>query len=140
MGAHPLFGRSGVVLALLVGGLGCVDRARPLPAAGPGNGQGPVATVLTPAEFDTVHMGTNFALDVHLDDPDGVDSIWVTLDPDFETLQRFSAGGATGQTVGYTPSVPSTGLTPGETLYVHVQGTDVLGDTGAVFTRRLLIQ
>lgn len=140
MGAHPLFGVSGAVLALLVGGVGCVDRPRLSPAAGPGNGQGPTATVLTPGELDTVHIGTIFALDVRLTDPDGVDSIWVTLEPNVNTLPRLSAQGSTSQTVGYSPFIGNGTMSAGDTLQVHVQGTDLLGDTGAVFTRRLLVQ
>lgn len=139
MGARPLFAGPGVVLALL-GALGCVDRPRLSPAAGPGDGQGPTAEVLTPGELDTVHIGKTFALDVRLTDPDGVDSIWVTLEPNINTLPRLSANGASPQSVGYTPLVPNDTTLTGDTLFVHVQGTDILGDTGAVFTRRLLIQ
>jgi hypothetical protein len=99
-----------------------------------------VAIVLTPGELDTVHLGSIFSLDVHLTDPDGVDSIWVTLEPNVNTLQRLSAHGSTSQTVGYTPLIGSGSMSVGDTLQVHVQGTDLLGDTGVVFTRRLLVQ
>lgn len=139
MGTRPLFAGPGVVLALLAGALACTDRPRLFPAAGPGNGQGPTAEVLNPGELDTVHINASFALDVRLSDPDGVDSIWVTLEPNLNTLQRFSAGGAPSQTVGYSPLVPNDTTLLGDTLQVHVQGTDILGDTGAVFTRRLII-
>ncbi|HET7040832.1 MAG TPA: hypothetical protein VFI13_02390, partial [Gemmatimonadales bacterium] len=73
-------------------------------------------------------------------DPDGVDSIWVTLEPNVNTLQRFSAGGVPSQSIGYSPFIGNGTMTSGDTLQVHVQGTDVLGDTGAVFTRRLIVQ
>ncbi len=140
MGARPFFSRFGALLALLVGVLGCEDRVRPTPFGGPGNGEGPVSTVLTPGELDTVKIGHTFALDVRTSDPDGVDSIWTTLSPNVNTLPRFSGGGAAEQTVGYTPLIPPDSSLIGETLFVMVQGLDVLGDTGAVFTRKLLIQ
>ena len=140
MGARRFWRVSGAILALLAGVTGCEDRPRLFAAAGPGDGQGPTATVLTPGELDTVHIHATFPLDVRLSDPDGVDSIWVTLEPNINTLVRFSAHGNPEQSVGYDPLVPNDTSLIGDTLLVHVQGTDVLGDTGAVFTRRLIIQ
>jgi len=140
MGTHRILGGSGVVWTLLLGCLGCVDRVRPGPFAGPGNGAGPESQVLTPGELDTVHLGKTFALDVRVIDPDGVDSVWTTLEPNVNTLPRIAGSGADTQTVGYSVFLGAAVASPGDTLLVHVQGTDLLGDTGAVFTRRLLIQ
>lgn len=113
---------------------------RPLGAPPPGDGFGPTSVVLTPAERDTVQINKTFPLDVQATDPDGIAKIWATLDPDFETLPQFDGEGVTTKTVGYSPLIPNDTSLRGETLYVRVQAVDVVGDTGAVFTRRLIIK
>ncbi|MEP6743985.1 MAG: hypothetical protein ABJB33_00685 [Gemmatimonadota bacterium] len=139
MGTGRCFLRSAVAAGLFLGVLGCEDRARPF-SLGPGNGIGPLSLVTTPLELDTVHLGTTFPLDVHVEDEDGIDSIWVTLEPNVNTLQAFSGEGATSKSGGYTVLMPTTMVPPAETLFVMVQARDVLGDTGVVYVRRLLIQ
>lgn len=140
MGMRSFAGRIGPWIALLGVALGCEDRMRPVGPPPPGDGFGPTSSVLTPGERDTVHIGATFALDVQAVDPDGIDSVWTTLEPDFETLPRFAGNGQTTKSVGYTPLIPNDTTLRGETLFVRVQATDQTGDTGAVFTRRLLIQ
>lgn len=138
MGMRSLVGWNWAWIALLAAALGCEDRLRPTGAPPPGDGLGPTATVLSPAENDTVQLGKTFNLDVQLSDPDGIDSVWVTLNPNVNTLTRFGGFATTTQTVGYTVLMPdSVGVTK---LKVMVQGTDMLGDTGAVFTRSLWIK
>lgn len=141
MGTRPLFGVSGVVLALLLGGVGCEDRPRLGPAAGPGNGSGPVVSVTTPLELEHVRvLSPGFPLDVHAADPDGIDSIWVTLSPNINTLQAAGGDGDQSKSVGYTVAVAdSTGLS-GDTLQIIVLARDLLGDTSAVLVRRVVIQ
>jgi hypothetical protein len=124
------------LLTLLVGGVGCEDRSRPLYAA-PGDGQGPVITILVPAESATVHRNATFTLGVQAFDPDGVDSVWTTLEPNVNTVQAISGDGDPLATVGYVVLVPA-GV-PEDTIAVLVRARDVLGDTSAVFVRRLLL-
>ena len=128
--------RSIAILALLLGVSGCEERSRPI-YLGPGDHQGPTASVTAPGELDTVHTGTTFFLVVRATDPDGVDSVWTTLEPNVNTLQSFSGGGDALATAGFTVLVP--GAVAEETLYVHVRAVDMLGDTGDVYTRRLII-
>jgi hypothetical protein len=137
MGATRNFWLSGALGGLLAGGVACVDRERPF-ELGPGNGSGPQATVTFPAELASVPLDSFFFLDVRLTDPDGIDSVWTWLEPNINTLTRFGGDGDTSKTVGYTIVTPPN--FPEETLTVHVQGLDVLGDSGPVFTRKLLIQ
>lgn len=105
--------------------------------AAPGDGEGPVITILVPAESATVHRHATFTLGVQAADPDGVDSVWTTFDPNVNTVQAISGEGEPLATVGYVVLVPA-GV-PEDTLVVLVRARDVLGDTSAVFVRRLLI-
>ena len=142
MGARPLFAGPGVVLALLVGGLGCVDRPRLSPMAGAGDGQGPVSTITSPAEYATVQASPpGFSVAFHVDDPDGIDSVWVWLEPNLNTLVQYSGDGQPSVSIG-TPNiyVLNDSALHGDTLSVMVRARDVFGDTGAVAVRHLLIQ
>lgn len=141
MGARRFWGVSGAILALLAGVTGCEDRPRLFAAAGPGDGQGPLVSVTTPLEFDHVRViSPGFPIDVHATDPDGIDSIWVDLSPNINTLQAAGGDGAQSKSVGYTVAiVDSTGLS-GDTLRILVRARDLLGDTSAVFVRQVVIQ
>lgn len=105
--------------------------------AAPGDGQGPVITILAPAESTTVHRKATFTLGVQAADPDGIDSVWTTFDPNVNTVQPISGDGQPLATVGYVVLVPAT--VPEDTMVVLVRARDRLGDTSAVFVRRLLI-
>lgn len=105
--------------------------------AAPGDGQGPVITILAPAESSTVHRNATFTLGVQAADPDGVDSVWTTLAPNVNTVQPISGGGDPLATVGYVVLIPA--VVPEDTLVVLVRARDRLGDTSAVFVRRLLL-
>ena len=130
--------RSAVFLALFFGGSACVDRERPI-SLGPGNGIGPISFVPSPEEFDTVLLGQVFDLDVRVEDEDGIDSVWVTLEPNVNTLDQFDALGVPTFTVQYSVLMPDS--MPGfDTLYIRVQARDILGDTGVVHVRRVLIE
>jgi hypothetical protein len=122
--------------ALLVGGLGCEDRGRPFYSA-PGDGQGPVITILSPAESAIVHRNSTFALGVQATDLDGVDSVWTTLAPNVNTLQPLDGEGQTLATIGYIVLLPLPVVE--DTMVVLVHARDMLGDTSAVYVRRLLI-
>jgi hypothetical protein len=124
------------LLTLLVGVSGCEERSRPI-YLGPGDQQGPVIQILVPAESTTVHRNATFTLGVRASDPDGVDSVWVDLEPNVNTLQDFGGGGAPSATAGYSVLVPA-GVVE-DTLVVIVRARDVLGDTSDVFIRRLLV-
>ena len=139
MGTGHYFLRSAVAAGLFLGVLGCEDRTRPF-SLGPGNGIGPLSLVTTPSELDTVYLGTTFPLDVHVEDEDGIDSIWVTLEPNVNTLQAIDGEGEVSMSVGYTVLMPDSMVPPAETLFVMVRARDVLGDTGVAYVRRLLIQ
>jgi hypothetical protein len=129
---------SAVLGALLLGGAACVDRERPF-SLGPGNGIGPISFVPSPEELDTVLLGQVFNLDVRVEDEDGIDSVWVTLDPNVNTLDQFDALGVSTFTVQYSVLMPDS--MPGfDTLYIRVQARDILGDTGEVHVRRVLIE
>ena len=104
---------------------------------GPGDQQGPVIQLLSPAESATVHRNANFVTSVRVTDADGVDSVWVTLDPNVNTLQNFSGGGEPSVTAAYTVHVQA-GL-PEDTLVIIVRARDLLGDTSDVFIRHLLV-
>lgn len=139
MGASRPKWLSAVLGALLLGGVACVERERPF-SLGPGNGIGPVSFVSAPEELDTVFLGELFDLDVRVEDEDGIDSVWVTLEPSIEPpLEQFSALGVPTFTVQYSVLMPDS--TPGfDTLYIRVQARDILGDTGEVHVRRVLIE
>jgi hypothetical protein len=124
------------LLTLLAGGVGCEDRSRPF-YAGPGDGQGPIITILAPIESATVHRNATFTLGVQATDPDGIDSVWTTLAPNVNTVQPISGGGQTLATVGYVVLVPA--VVPEDTLVVLVRARDILGDTSDLFVRRLLL-
>ena len=124
------------LLTLVVGASGCEERSRPI-YLGPGDQQGPTITILVPAESTTVHRNATFTLAVRAADPDGVDSVWVALDPNVNTLQDFGGDGETSVTAGYTVLVHA-GLAE-DTLVVIVRARDILGDTSDVFIRRLLV-
>jgi len=124
------------LLTLLAGGVGCEDRSRPF-YVGPGDGQGPVITILSPAESTTVHRNSTFALGVQAVDPDGIDSVWTTLAPNVNTVQPIGGGGDVLATVGYVILLPA--VVAEDTLVVLVRARDILGDTSEVFVRRLLI-
>ena len=126
-----------VSIGVVIGG--CSERPR-VQFTSPGDGVGPLATILAPVELDTVRLGEVFGLSVRFQDPDGVDSLFVRLDPNVNTLQSFGAAGAPEITAGDAGRMPDSLIPPAETLYVHAFAVDVLGDTGAVATRRLLIQ
>lgn len=140
MGASRPVWLSAVLGTLLLGAAACVDRERPF-SLGPGNGIGPISFVPSPEELDTVFLGSTFDLTVQVTDEDGIDSVWVTLEPNVNTLQQFSANGDPTFTVLY-PSVlmPDSMSPPAETLYIRVQARDILGDTGEVHVRRVLIE
>lgn len=137
MGSGAFFSRSVVIVALLLGVLGCEDRSRP-EFIGTGNGVGPLSQVTAPAELDTVHLGTSFFLAVRVADVDGVDSVWVTLSDTNLAGLRFSGSGQEVTTAGYSVLLPAS--LPEDTLVVSVQGVDQLGDTGTVFLRHLIVQ
>jgi hypothetical protein len=124
------------LLTLLVGGVGCEDRTRPF-YLGPGDGQGPIITILAPVESATVHRNATFVLGVQATDADGIDSVWTTFAPNVNTVQPISGEGQTLATVGYVVLVPL-GVVE-DTLVVLVRARDILGDTSDVFVRRLLI-
>jgi len=124
------------LLTVLLGVSGCEERTRPI-FLGRGDDQGPVIQILSPAESATVHRNANFALGVRAADPDGIDSVWVTLEPNVNTLQAFGGEGAPSATAGYLVHVP-TGVAE-DTLVVIVRARDILGDTSDVFIRRLLV-
>src|SRR6478609_7370355 len=86
------------LLTLLLGVSGCEERMRPI-YLGPGDSQGPVITIISPSESTTVHRDTTFALGVRATDADGVDSVWVTLEPNVNTLQPLSGDGAPSATI-----------------------------------------
>jgi len=104
---------------------------------GPGDHQGPTIQILSPAESSTVHRDTTFVLGVRVADPDGVDSVWVTLEPNVNTLQAFSGEGEPSRTIGYVVLMPK--IVVEDTLVVRVRARDILGDTSDVFIRRLLV-
>ena len=137
MGSRVISSRSAVIWALLLGVLGCEDRARP-EFIGTGSGVGPLSQVMTPAEYDTVHLGSSFFLSVRVADLDGVDSVWVTLSDSNLTGLRFSGSGQEVATAGF--SVPLPVALPEDTLVVSVQGVDMAGDTGEIFLRHLIVQ
>ncbi len=137
MGSGVFFSRSAVAAALLAGGLGCEDRARP-EFIGTGNGVGPLSQVTAPSELDTVHLGTSFFLAVRAADLDGVDSVWVTISDTNLPGLRYSGSGQEVSSAGYSVLLPAS--LPENTLIVSVQGVDLLGDTGTVFLRHLLVQ
>lgn len=123
--------------ALLLGALGCEDRLRPQ-FGGPGSGEGPTSTVTTPAELDTVARGVSFPLGVRIQDDDGVDSLWIAFsEPLMDTL-RFSGSGET--TVLGLIDVTVPGPSTLDTLLITVFGVDMVGDTGVVTSRHLLVQ
>lgn len=124
------------LLTLLVGVSGCEERMRPI-YLGPGDNQGPVITILVPSESATVHRGATFTLGVRAADPDGVDSVWVTLDPNVNTLQPFSGDGGPSVTAGFNVLVQAS--LPEDTLVIKVRARDILGDTSDVFVRHLLV-
>ena len=137
MGAGPFFPRSVALGALLLGVLGCEDRLRP-EFGGLGNGIGPLSEVTTPAELDTVSRGISFQFGVRIEDDDGVDSFWVApLDPLMDTL-RFSGSGETTVLALVDLTVP--GPSTADTLTINVFGVDIMGDTGVVASRHLLVQ
>ena len=128
--------RSVALAALLLGALGCEDRLRP-EFGGIGNGIGPLSLVTAPVELDTVTRGVPFTLSVRVEDEDGVDSVWITLSDPLAADLKF-AGEEQDVVVGsYTPFVSNSYAS--DTLVIHVVATDVLHDTGAVYTRRLFV-
>ena len=137
MGTDDFFSRSAVAATLFLGGLGCEDRARP-EFIGTGNGVGPLSQVIIPSELDTVHLGTSFFLSVRVADVDGVDSVWVTLSDTNLAGLRFSGSGQEVSSAGYSVLLPAS--LPEDTLVVSVQGVDMVGDTGGVFLRHLIVQ
>jgi hypothetical protein len=128
--------RSAALMALLLGGLGCEDRTRPT-LVGPGTGDGPVSTVTTPAEFDTISRGVTFELGVKVEDSDGVDSFWVAFSEPFLDTLRLSGSGDVTVLGLFDVTLP--GPSSLDTLMINVFGVDQQGDTGVVTTRRLIV-
>lgn len=137
MGIRAFLWRGGAFLGLLTGVAGCEDRLRPT-FGGPGTGDGPSSVVTAPAELDTVFRGVTFDLGVRIEDDHGVDSFWIApSEPLMDTLS-FSGGEET-IVLGLIPlTVPGPSTT--DTLMINVYGVDLIGDTGVVYTRRLIVQ
>ena len=137
MGIRAFLWRSAAFLGLLTGVSGCEDRLRPTFGAS-GGADGPTSEVTTPAELDTITRGVTFQLGVRIEDVNGVDSFWVALsDPMMDTL-RFSGSGETTVLGLIDLTLPGPSTT--DTLRIAVFGVDLLGDTGSVVTRRLIVQ
>ena len=135
MGNRPFLWRSGTLLALLTGASACADRLRP--TFGSGNADGPTSEVTAPAELDTISRGVTFQLGVRIQDADGVDSFWIVpADPLMDTL-KFSGSGETTVLGLLDLTLPGPSTT--DTLRIDVFGVDAVGDTGEVFTRRLVV-
>ena len=134
---RAFLGRLAAFLGLLAGVAGCSDRARPT-FGGIGNGIGPISLVTTPAEFDTVTRGVPFTLGVRVEDEDGVDSLFVIPSDTLMAGLRAAGDGEAIATASYTPFVSN--AYSSDTLVISVYGIDLLGDTGAVYTRHLIVQ
>jgi hypothetical protein len=137
MGIRPFLWRSVAFLGLLVGVGGCEDRLRPL-FGGVGNGIGPLSLVTTPAELATVTRGVSFTVGVRIEDEDGIDSVWVVPSDTLMASLVFSGSGQDVVLASYSPTVSHSYLS--DTLVISVHGIDLLGDTGVVYTRHLLVQ
>jgi hypothetical protein len=138
MGTGRFSPRFRTVAALLLGGVGCEDRARP-EFGGIGNGIGPISQVMAPSELDTVQLDTDFFLSVRIEDEDGVDSVWVTFNTDeIQPLAPFTGAGQEVQTAGFSVLLPATLSV--DTLIVSVVAVDLLSDTGVVFQRHLIVE
>ena len=138
MGSRVFFSRSAVTAALLLGVLGCEDRARP-EFIGTGNGVGPLIQVTAPAELDTVQRGVSFTLGLRIGDEDGVDSVWVVPSDTLMAPWRFSGSGET-IVLASNPNFSVSNVYQQDTLVIEVRGVDLLGDTGVVSTRHLIVQ
>ena len=124
-------------LGLLAGVGGCEDRLRPI-LDGVGNGIGPLSLVTAPAELATVTRGVNFTVGIRVEDGDGVDSVWVIPSDTLMEALVLDGEGRDVVSASYTPAVTNSYLP--DTLVISVHGIDLLGDTGVVYTRRLLVQ
>ena len=138
MGIRPFLWRSVAFLGLLVGVGGCEDRLRPL-FGGVGNGIGPLSLVTTPAELATVTRGVSFTVGVRIEDEDGVDSVFVVPSDTLMAEWHFAGSGET-VVLGSLGNFVVSNSYLSDTLVISVHGIDLLGDTGVVYTRHLLVQ
>lgn len=138
MGIGAFRWRSAAFLGLLMGVGGCEDRLRPV-FGGVGNRIGPLSLVTTPTELDTVARGVGFTIGVRVEDEDGVDSVWVVPSDTLMAEWRFSGSGES-LVLGSNGNFVVSNSYLQDTLVIEVRGLDLLGDTGVVYTRRLIVQ
>lgn len=138
MGIGAFRWRSAAFLGLLMGVGGCEDRLRPV-FGGVGNRIGPLSLVTTPTELDTVARGVGFTIGVRVEDEDGVDSVWVVPSDTLMAEWRFSGSGEP-LVLGSNGNFVVSNSYLQDTLVIEVRGLDLLGDTGVVYTRRLIVQ
>ena len=113
----------------------CSDRDR-LTFPEEGDHRGPITFIDLPSVGDTtVRAGPQLALNGHMIDPDGVDTVYVVVLGGNETFPPFVAQQDTAHFGVYV----NTGGLSGRTLFVLVFGTDQLGNRGDTAVRRVVV-
>jgi len=137
-GSSVPLGRLGVGALLVVAlwSSACVDRERPS-FLGPSNSLGPVIDIQVPSQDTTVVLGSNVLVAGLAVDLDGVDVVIFDVIGVNFTLPPLNTD---ADTVLFSFTVPTSGLTAGDTVTVGIFGFDLLGERGDTAFRRVVLQ
>lgn len=122
-----------MAVAAVLAVAGCRERERLVFTSSIGNGAGPEVKITAPHTDTTIHVHDSLTILGFADDPDGIDSVWFTVEGvPFGFGPIFGNGDDTTLfNLKFTPSAfPDTG-----TVKVFVSAVDQLGDTGGTRLR-----
>lgn len=133
--------RGWVRLATVLCGVGavaaCQPRERLTFTAPGGNGSGPTVAITSPGKGDTtIHVGDSLNVGGYAIDPDGVDSVWFSVQGiNFQVSPVFGNGST--DTVFFEQHFNGSAFADTGKVYFFATAVDQLSDTG--FTRSLTI-
>ncbi|HEU4763311.1 MAG TPA: hypothetical protein VFS28_01565 [Gemmatimonadales bacterium] len=117
----------------VLGAAACSDRAR-LVFPGPDTATGPVVITITkPAQDTTLHQADSLVIVGNVTTPDGIDSIWFTVQGPLPPIGVIHGGGLDTVTFGQVFPPGSIGDTG--TIRIFVAAVNLLGDTGQTKSR-----
>lgn len=107
---------------------GCRERERLVFTSPTGNGSGPTVAITAPHRDTTIHVGDTLTIVGYATDPDGVDSVWFTVQGIPFTIQPIAGGGA--DTVFFNQHFNGSAFPDTGTVRFFASAVDVTGDTG----------
>ena len=131
------WGRLAVVLCWAGGVAACQARDRLTFTAPGGNGAGPTVAITSPTKGDTtIHVGDSLNVGGYAFDPDGVDSVWFSVQGITFQIPPIHGNGS-ADTVFFEQHFNGSAFPDTGTVYFFATAVDQLSDTG--FTRSLTI-